>query len=77
MNISPQLTFNFDVDFNHCPECGSLCDIHTSKRGITDYICPKCNAMITRDNQNADDTKKDEDARQAVIKAWNTRYQEE
>ncbi len=31
-----------DADFNHCPECGALCDIHTSKHGIEDYICPKC-----------------------------------
>ena len=42
MSISTQLTFNFDIDFTHCPECRTLCDIHTSKREITDYICSKC-----------------------------------
>ena len=34
--------FEAQREFYHCPECETLCDIHTSKRGITDYICPKC-----------------------------------
>ena len=62
-----------------CPFCGGTPElIENNPCALVLYIrCPKCNAMITRDTQNADDTKKDEDARQAVIKAWNTRYQEE
>ena len=58
-----------------CPFCGGTPELIVNNPcALILYIrCPECKAMIVRETQNADDTKKDEDARQAVIKAWNTR----